>query len=64
MTLKISFIYFLSPFSKPVAVDYQSAGQKYAERDEKPPSTSMQSKSFRFLKDTLDSGQGTKSSLT
>ncbi|XP_071131210.1 PDZ and LIM domain protein 7-like isoform X20 [Mytilus edulis] len=42
---------------KPVAVDYQSAGQKYAERDEKPPSTSMQSKSFRFLKDTLDSGQ-------
>ncbi|XP_071131214.1 PDZ and LIM domain protein 7-like isoform X24 [Mytilus edulis] len=48
---------------KPVAVDYQSAGQKYAERDEKPPSTSMQSKSFRFLKDTLDSGQEPPSAL-
>jgi hypothetical protein len=46
------FLFFRKP------VDYQSASQKYAEREEKPTSTSMQSKSFKFLKDTLDSGQG------
>ena len=47
----------------PKPVDYQSASQKYAEREEKPTSTSMQSKSFKFLKDTLDSGQEPPSAL-
>ena len=50
--LIFQFLFFRKP------VDYQSASQKYAEREEKPTSTSMQSKSFKFLKDTLDSGQG------
>lgn len=52
INLSMFFVFFRKP------VDYQSASQKYAEREEKPTSTSMQSKSFKFLKDTLDSGQG------
>ncbi|XP_069124660.1 PDZ and LIM domain protein 7-like isoform X10 [Argopecten irradians] len=42
---------------KPAAADFQTAAQRYAEREDKPTSATQQSKSFKTLQEAIDSGQ-------
>ncbi|XP_021348699.1 PDZ and LIM domain protein 7-like isoform X2 [Mizuhopecten yessoensis] len=48
---------------KPAVADFQTAAQRYTEREDKPPSASQQSKSFKTLQEAIDSGQGPPSAI-
>ncbi|XP_069124651.1 PDZ and LIM domain protein 5-like isoform X2 [Argopecten irradians] len=48
---------------KPAAADFQTAAQRYAEREDKPTSATQQSKSFKTLQEAIDSGQDPPSAL-
>ncbi|XP_060063509.1 uncharacterized protein LOC132543970 [Ylistrum balloti] len=49
--------------SKPAVADFQTAAQRYAEREDKPTSATQQSKSFKTLQEAIDSGQDPPSAL-